>query len=266
MPMDTTLSDLAQLSRVLARSGPRKVAKLESILSAMPTLSNDDKCVDIGTAHGGLTSYYARHGSWTFIDKNGSNLKVAEVHLKGNFRGNILAEDYLGENGDQALVCGIDTLIYIDKYLELLSVINRSLKDGGYFLVAGGTLPDTWLTRLRRRIGAENAIGFTTYPDAPSMRKSLESKGFEVVVEKHYCGFFSMALQTILDFLIRDDKTVGDQLTLQMASLTREKKNRMLLLSKPLRAASLATNWLDKCTPFFKRYAWVILARKKRTI
>src|SRR3989338_2755290 len=41
------------------------------------TLSKSDRCLDVGTGHGGLSYYYCSQGSWTFIDWDSKNLSVA---------------------------------------------------------------------------------------------------------------------------------------------------------------------------------------------
>lgn len=253
-------SGVGRLYISFAKSSPRKTEKRRAVLSCMPPVNADDACLDIGTGHGGLAHFFARRGTWTFLDVMPDRLAVARTILRGEFACEA-ALAYLARPRAFRLITCIDAIQYIDLDIDkVVQAIHRRLEPGGFFLVsAENERPDDAVVRLRRRLGVEAAAGYLVNPDEPAMRRSLRTAGFRIARNTNYCGPLTLAAQTMLDLVAMRSGDGGDRLT---GEIEEGRLGLKLAASRVLSGLSLAVGTVDRTLKGLPRYGYVLLGEK----
>jgi 2-polyprenyl-3-methyl-5-hydroxy-6-metoxy-1,4-benzoquinol methylase len=255
------MSDIAQLVLFLSTTQPRKNAKRKEILRFLPALKPEDRCLDIGTAHGGLSHYFSQVGRWTFLERDAEQLKIAKMVLQGNFESSD-ATQYLKSSPEFHLITFIDTLFYFSNIRETLQLVHRSLEPGGNLVITGiDGSPSSFMMKLRRWLKIELALGIVSDLNRETTEKALREAGFEIVKSGRYFGFFSQLLQSLIDWsMMRPGNKNEDRLTERLNDDARIRAK--IYLCKILRPITTLTNALDKILFFLPRYAFVIHARR----
>lgn len=251
---------IGETARKIAVCSPRKRSKLKAILRMIPFVESSAGCLDIGTAHGGLAYYFTKSGSWTYLDFDASNLQVASTILKGQFY-NGDAVQFLASKHTFELITCIDTIMYIEDPALFLRNVHSSLAPNGQFLISGTYANDrSILIKLRRLLGLEEALKFRTNPNFEEVKKMVVGADLALSDSADFCGVFTEALQTLLDFYSVKNVKKND-LTLQLSEMEHALPSPVLL--RLLRGASLICSALDTLSPFRRKFGFLILAGKK---
>lgn len=246
------------LLRLLSFASPRKRAKLAVIRSLLPPVSSEEKCMDIGTAHGGLACHFAEFGNWIFVDPDGWNLEVAKQLLRGEFY-EAIAESVLSQKRGLSVVTLVDTLQYCEDPEGLLKQIRDALKPGGSVIVSGVLRKGTFFPWLRSKLGMDESVwGFRRNLQPDEVRMWGKKVGLNVDSEERYFGPFSHLLQTTIDWLILSTERGGDKLTSQFQEMAKSDAIKKIRQATLLRYVSAVSLLLDRLTPFLPRYAFAI--------
>jgi SAM-dependent methyltransferase len=220
------------LPRTLVYASPRKNEKKRAILSVFPEILEENCCLDIGTSHGGLASFFSQKGRWTYVDLNEANLEAAKRLLKGEF----VAKDavaFLSCERKFRLITCLDTFMYFEDYHQLLSKIYDSLKEGGELIISGVNEPrKNFIFSLRCLLGLSDAHGFKHDISLAVMKEILQSQGFSLEREKLFFGPVVACMQTILDWMAsrREIKMGGDRLTQDISGSIKSFKRKIYIL------------------------------------
>lgn len=252
--------EAASLCKLLAFSSPRKRVKLETIQGLIPKLSTTEKCVDIGTAHGGLAYYYAKKGAWTFVDPDPKNLSIARKILSGQFVQDV-AENIIPQLKDISLVTFVDTISYCGDSKELLKKIHHSLRPGGFVIISGTIPREDWLSNFQRILGLSmKEYGFEKCITKEDIENFALEIGFKVDSVKEYYHPVSFFFQSLLDRIILSDKNSGDRCTLEMTHVKWLRLKYMIALG--LSVLSKVTSLLDILSKGQTTYAYALRLKK----
>jgi ubiquinone/menaquinone biosynthesis C-methylase UbiE len=245
----------------LASKTPRKKSKLNSILKNLPKLEDTDKCLDIGTAHGGLAYFFSKKGNWSFVDSNQDNLTVARTILKGEF----YQQDalyFLESNNGFSLITCFDTIMYFDNTNDALIRFSNALEPNGYLALTITNSNDRKiLIRIRKHLGLEKAHLFKVNLTPNDLIGYLPSVGLKIVTYSTFCGFFTELLQTILDYSTSKKKFEQNGLVPNLSKLYGKELPKFWQL-RIINFLSVICNALDYLLPGNSKFGYLIIAEK----
>jgi 2-polyprenyl-3-methyl-5-hydroxy-6-metoxy-1,4-benzoquinol methylase len=259
--MDTLLKKQGSLSILFVLSLPRKRAKLNALRKCLPKIKPNQKCLDIGTGHGGLTYFYSRQGIWTFAELNENHSRVAKTILKGTFLSE-KSENFLNDRSQFDLIASIDMITYLSDLKTFVRSCYEGLSKEGTLLISGmNNQPHRFFIRLRTYLKLEQAIGMKSVIYEKDLEKNLKEVGFLIEKEIQYFGVFSQAFQTLLDFImVKRNQDGKDGLTLELD--TKTKTTRLSLACFIIRPVTFLADILDKLFFFLPKYAYIFNAKK----
>jgi ubiquinone/menaquinone biosynthesis C-methylase UbiE len=259
----TQQSSIGSVAIQIASKTPRKNSKLHSILKNLPAIQSSEKCLDIGTAHGGLAFYFTKIGNWSFVDNDPDNLDIARMILKGKFFSQD-ANSFLESNGDFSLITCFDTLMYFENTEEILNKFYRSLLINGRIAITGTEAKErNILIRIRSHYGLEKAHQFKVQLNAGVMRSKLESVGFDIETNSTFCGFFTELLQTILDYITSRKHLNQKGLVPNLTKIDDGGMPKLWQLNA-INFFSLLCRGLDYLLPFSTKFGYLIIAKKSK--
>lgn len=252
-------NSLGEVAIRISESTPRKRSKLRAILKKIPRVTHDARCLDIGTAHGGLAYHFAKDGQWSFVDSNNENLQVARSILRGGF----FCEDalsFIRQNKGFSLITCLDTLMYFDDPTVLLKEFYDAMLLGGHVLITGTSGNQrNILIQIREYLGLEKAHQFNVFMTADDVKARLRSCGFVELTQIEFCGFFTEALQTLIDYISFKKLSEKDGLVPNLTQMQSIPKDWQLIVTKQL---SFLCQALDFLIQSKTKYGYLIVAEK----
>jgi len=263
-PISNLRSDSSYWLRQFVLAQPRRRAKAHLIAQVVPQPVAGETCLDIGTNHGGMTSYYVGQGDWTFLDPLKAALDVAKTFLTGTFT-NSPAEEYLREHRGFQRIYIIDTFFYFKDPHALLALVHDSLAPNGMLVISGIDRPaHDPILWLRHLTGIERAIGVVEDGDKVRVLNWLTSLGFAVEQSHSYFGPLSQIIQSVIDYfnIQEGDEGAGENRLsfnpmIQTVSLPKK------VVTAMLQPVAYLANVIDRAFLPFRTYAFLITAKKK---
>jgi SAM-dependent methyltransferase len=157
------------------------------------------RCLDIGADNGIISLLLRRQGgSWVSADLDGGSVEAirglvgGEVHLVNGGRMPFAAESF-----DRVVV--VDALEHLHDDRGFIEEMARILRPGGVLLVNVPHLRETWLRRMRIRIGQTDERHGHVRPgySEQELREVVRGR-FAVTEARTYSRFFSEAIDTAI--------------------------------------------------------------------
>ncbi len=257
---------LGRLARSLASSLPRKHVKLKVLMRIVESMPLAKAGLDVGTGYGGITSFLTDGERWTYLDIEPKRLKLSSSLLKGNFVAQP-AGDFLKEHKSAFdRIHLVDTVFYFRDWEMIMGAAAAALTSGGVLLVSGMQTHDgDRLLGFRKRHGVVRAVGAVADIEAEELESVLVTAGLEIVEKQFYLGPITFFAQTIFDLILLRNNRENEALTVRLEGHTKWLKLKLFLLFV-VRQFSRLCELLDQLTPFFPRYGYVLVARKKQDV